>query len=126
VGLDDQLWTRVIALVPGATEREVAGLPDDVRAYYLTRLFEWGTQHDGHRRPTRCGTLWHDSGTRRFGATSGTRRQAADLGFQTERATGIEPAPPAWKHKSACLPTSPELMKLQVIASVLVIQCRSM
>jgi hypothetical protein len=35
-----------------------------------------------------------------------------------ERATGVESAPPAWKHVPADLSTSQELMKLQVIASV--------
>jgi hypothetical protein len=51
-------------------------------------------------------TSWHERGTRPLGATSGTCRQAADLRFQVERATGIEPAPPAWKRPQAWLLTS--------------------
>lgn len=45
--LDDHAWLRTLRLVPGATPGEAAMLPADVRAYYVTRLFEWENQSGG-------------------------------------------------------------------------------
>lgn len=45
--LDDHLWLRISALVPDYARASVLKLPSDVRAYFLTRLFEWETAHDG-------------------------------------------------------------------------------
>jgi hypothetical protein len=45
--LDDHLWMRISALVPDYARASVLRLPADVRAYFLTRLFEWESAHDG-------------------------------------------------------------------------------
>lgn len=45
--LDDRLWARVSELAGEASRDEVLRMPDDVRAYFLTRLFEWLSDADG-------------------------------------------------------------------------------
>jgi Domain of unknown function (DUF4375) len=44
--LDGWLWTRVCDLVDGSAA-SVGGLPEALRAYYATRLFEWEVMNGG-------------------------------------------------------------------------------
>ena len=39
--LDDHLWIRLSAVLDGEDEQSVRGLTADLRAYYVTRFFEW-------------------------------------------------------------------------------------
>lgn len=43
--LDDHLWIRLSARCP--SDADVRALPDDLRAYYVSRLFEWSLAMDG-------------------------------------------------------------------------------
>jgi hypothetical protein len=43
--LDEHLWTRLSHRCE--SEAEIRALPDDLLAYFVTRLFEWSILHDG-------------------------------------------------------------------------------
>ena len=45
--LDDRLWLRYVTLAAGTTAADVAALPEGVRAYFATRLFEWEVMNGG-------------------------------------------------------------------------------
>jgi hypothetical protein len=45
--LDDRVWTRVASRFPVGDPASVAALPDGLRAYVVTRSFEWECENGG-------------------------------------------------------------------------------